>query len=187
MYHSIRLLLARGDKRKADYLKKHKVLGGVGDNCKWGPWLVPLYPELIVLHDNVCVHKTAVILTHDMIDLFLRNSMPEADFGGAENLGPVEIGDNVYISMDVTIMPNVSIGSNCIIAAGSVVTNDIPDNSMVAGNPAKVVGRFDTYASFRRMFAKGKPVFRNQKMTPEIAAIAWEKFYKKHGKTSEKK
>lgn len=182
MYHSVRMLLSRGDYRKARYLKKHNLLGGMGDNCKWGPWLLPLYPELIVLHNNVCVHKTCHILTHDMIDAFLKRAMPDAGLVSGESLGPVEIGDNVYISMDAVIMPNVSIGNNCIISAGAVVTSDVPENSIVAGNPAKVVGRFDTYAAFRKMFNKNNPVFRNQYLPQEIAEEAWERFRKKHNR-----
>lgn len=52
--------------------------------------------------------------------------------------GCIRIGDNVYIGTGVTILGPVKIGSNVLIAAGSVVIKDIPDNCMVAGNPAIV-------------------------------------------------
>ena len=52
---------------------------------------------------------------------------------------PVTIGDNVWIGGNVTILPGVTIGDNCTIGAGSVVTHDIPANSIAAGNPAKVI------------------------------------------------
>lgn len=51
---------------------------------------------------------------------------------------PVTIGNNVWIGGNVTILPGVTIGDNCTIGAGSVVTRDIPANSLAAGNPAKV-------------------------------------------------
>jgi acetyltransferase-like isoleucine patch superfamily enzyme len=53
--------------------------------------------------------------------------------------GAVIIEDNVWIGDKVTILPNVHIGKNAVIGANSVVTKDIPENSVVAGIPAKVV------------------------------------------------
>jgi maltose O-acetyltransferase len=52
-------------------------------------------------------------------------------------IGLVKIGDNVFIGAGSIILPNVKIGNNVIIGAGSIVTKDVPDNSLVAGNPAK--------------------------------------------------
>ncbi|MFL6514366.1 MAG: acyltransferase [Chthoniobacterales bacterium] len=55
---------------------------------------------------------------------------------------PVIIGDNVWIGMNATILKGVSIGENSVVAAGSVVTKSVPANSVVAGNPAVVVKKF---------------------------------------------
>ncbi len=52
---------------------------------------------------------------------------------------PVTIGNNVWIGGSVTILAGVTIGDNCTIGAGSVVTRDIPANSVAVGNPARVV------------------------------------------------
>ncbi|MFD2202284.1 sugar O-acetyltransferase [Shivajiella indica] len=52
---------------------------------------------------------------------------------------PVSIGDNVWIGGNTLIMPGVNIGSNVTIGAGSIVTKDIPDNSLAIGNPCRVV------------------------------------------------
>lgn len=57
--------------------------------------------------------------------------------------GGVKIGDYVWVGDKVTILPGVTIGSNVIIGANSVVTTDIPDNCVVAGIPAKMVKRMD--------------------------------------------
>ncbi len=187
LYHSIRLLLCRRPKKRAEYLKKHHILGGIGENCKWGPWLIPLYPELIILHDNVHVHKTARIVTHDMLNRFLKQRDPDGDYGYSEKLGCVELMDNVYISMNVTVMPNVRIGKDCIISAGSVVTSDIPENSLAAGNPAKVTGRFDLFVALRKMGRGQTSNFRNQEIPQELAEAEWEKFYRRHEKEQEKK
>ena len=184
LIHSLRMLTMRSVRKRTAYMKEHNILGQMGEECVWGPWLVPLYPELIKLHNNVRVHKTARIVTHDVVNDFLKKSRPDFDFGHQERLGCVELMDNVYIAMNVTIMPDVRIGKNCIITAGSVVTSDIPENSVASGNPAKVVGRFDMYMAFRRM-SKGQHVpFKNQELPKELAEAQWEKFEKKRRNTS---
>lgn len=53
--------------------------------------------------------------------------------------GPVKIGKNVWIGEGVVILPNVTIGANSIIGANSVITRSIPENSVVGGNPAKII------------------------------------------------
>lgn len=176
LYHSVRLLLCRKAKKRAEYLKKHNLLGAIGDNCKWGPWLLPPYAKLIKLHDNVIVHKTAHLVPHDMLNSFLSTAYPDADFGHREKLGCIELMDNVYVSMNVTIMPNVRINRNCIISAGSVVTSDIPENSIASGIPAKPTGRFDMFVALRKMGKAQTVAFKNQELPDEIAAAEWERF-----------
>lgn len=179
-YHSIRLLLCRSPRKRANYLKEHNLLGAIGENCMWGPWLLPLYPKMIRLHDNVHVHKTARIVTHDMLNRFLSLCDPESDFGFREKLGCIELMDNVYIAMNVTIMPNVRVNKNCIISAGSVVTSDIPENSMASGIPAKPTGRFDMFMALRKM-GRGQTVeFKNQELPDELAEAEWERFLRRH-------
>lgn len=53
--------------------------------------------------------------------------------------GRINIGNYVYIGSNSLIMPGVSIGNNVLIAAGSVVTKSVPDDMVVAGNPAKII------------------------------------------------
>ena len=175
-YHSLRLFFIRGGARKAAYLKKHNILGAIGENCKWGPWIVPLYPQLIRLGNNVHVHKTAHIVTHDMLNRYLKTRNPEVDFGHGERLGCVELQDNTYIAMNVTVMPDVRIGKDSIITAGSVVTSDIPENSVASGIPAKVVGRFDMFVALRRMSKGQRTQFKNQQLSAQQAQAEWERF-----------
>ncbi|MCH3987254.1 MAG: sugar O-acetyltransferase [Lachnospiraceae bacterium] len=52
---------------------------------------------------------------------------------------PVKIGNDVWIGGNVTILPGVTIGNNVVVAAGAVVTKDVPDNTLVGGVPAKVI------------------------------------------------
>lgn len=180
LYHSCRMLLLRTPGKRAQYLKEHNILGAMGDDCRWGPWLIPLYPKLIKIHNNVHVHKTAHIVTHDVLNAFLKKRSPDVDYGHYEHLGCVELMDNVVVSMNVTIMPDVRINKDCIISAGSIVNTDIPENSIASGVPAKVIGRLDMYAAVRRM-SKGQNIyFKNQELPDELAEQQWVRFNKKH-------
>ncbi len=58
---------------------------------------------------------------------------------GIEYARPITVGNNVWIGGSATILPGVTIGNNVVIGAGSVVTKDVPDNVVVAGNPARVI------------------------------------------------
>lgn len=108
----------------------------IGDNCQMAP--------------NVAIY-TAGHPLHPVA----RNSAYEYGI-------PVEIGDNCWIGGNTVILPGVHIGDNCVIGAGSVVTKDIPDWSVAAGNPCKVI---------RKITEEDKKFyFRDQEFDPE----AWE-------------
>ena len=178
LIQTIAMLFLRNGRKRAAWLKKHHVLGGIGENCYWGPTLMPVYPELIKLHNNVIVHGNSRLVPHDMVNVFLKRTVPGEDFGYDERLGCIEIMDNVYIAAGSRILPNVRINKNCIISAGSVVTQDVPENSVVAGAPAKVIGRFDMFVASRLMNKDHSYDFKNQLLPPEIAAAEWDFFMK---------
>ena len=63
--------------------------------------------------------------------------------GGLEKALPIKVGDNCWFGANVSVLPGVTIGSGCVIAAGSVVTKDVPDNSVAAGVPAVVKSKIE--------------------------------------------
>lgn len=64
---------------------------------------------------------------------------PDVRLSGKELAAPVKIGDNVWLGGGVIVCPGISIGSNVTIGAGSVVTKDLPDNVIAAGNPCRII------------------------------------------------
>jgi acetyltransferase-like isoleucine patch superfamily enzyme len=64
-------------------------------------------------------------------------------------MGTIEVGDHVMIGAQTIIMPGKRIGSHVIIAAGSVITRNVPDGTIVGGNPAKIIGDYYDLAKKR--------------------------------------
>jgi acetyltransferase-like isoleucine patch superfamily enzyme len=85
----------------------------------------------VVIGDQCLVGHNAVIATlnHDLV------ASRRADMHPA----PVVVGRNVWIGSNVTVLPGVTIGDNAVVAAGSVVTKDVPADTLVVGTPARVV------------------------------------------------
>lgn len=98
---------------------------------------------MIKIGHNVHLAAGVRFLNHDIVGTLIKNKN-KLSFK-IRRLGTIVIGNNVFVGADAKILYNVNIGSNVIIAAGSIVTKNIPDNSIVAGIPARVVGSFDEY------------------------------------------
>ena len=90
--------------------------------------------------DRVTITSGVRMLTHDGATWLVRDEK-----GRRYHYARVKIGNDVFIGIDSIIMPGVQIGDNVIVAAGSVVTKSIPSNSIVAGNPAKIIGTVGSY------------------------------------------
>lgn len=105
-------------------------------------------PYLISMGDNVRITKGVRFITHDG-SLWVPRNLGLVD-KKADFFGKIVIGNNVNIGWDAIIMPGVQIGDNCIIAAGAIVTKNIPDNSVAVGMPAKVLESVQEYADKKR-------------------------------------
>jgi len=100
--------------------------GNVGVNCLIGP-------KTEIGH-NVMMAPDCQIYTRNK-----KFNKEKKRFSGYEETKPVIIGDNCWLGTRVLIMPGVKIGEGCVIAAGAVVTKDMPPYHVVAGNPARAV------------------------------------------------
>ncbi len=99
--------------------------------------MVVLDEARVVFGDNVFIGPNCGFYTAGHpIDPIERNK-------GLEFARPIIVGNNVWIGANVTVVPGVTIGDNCVIGAGSVVTKDIPDNTVAVGNPCKVIKSID--------------------------------------------
>ncbi len=121
-----------------DYAKYKGVK--VGKNCRIITKLFGTEPWLVSIGDNCTVARGVMFLTHDGSTWLIKDEK-----GRRYSYHPIEIGNNVMIGVNCIIMPGVKIEDNVIVAAGSVVTKSIPQNSIVGGNPAKIIGDFDVH------------------------------------------
>ena len=95
----------------------------------------------ISCHENIVIGKNCLIAgsvsVHDNNHNFMNTDIPIVEQGF--RFTPVIIGDDVWIGTRSIILPGVKIGSHSIIGAGSIVTKDVPEWAIVAGNPAKLI------------------------------------------------
>lgn len=153
MIRKILRRLIRGkspEQREKEYLLKNGLQ--LGDNVvSYSPYAFDSeYPWLISVGDNTMISTNVKILAHD------------ASTGYAvhySKIGKVHIGKNCFIGTGSIVLCNVNIGDNCIIGAGSVVSKDIPDNSVAAGNPAKVICSIEEFREKHKQLLSEKPVF----------------------------
>jgi acetyltransferase-like isoleucine patch superfamily enzyme len=106
----------------------------IGENCIIHCKDFSTEPYLIQIGNHVAIADNSHFLTHDGSVWILRDKHP-----GIDVFGEIKIGDNSFIGSGAYILPGTVIGANCVVGAGAVVRGIIPDNSVVMGNPAKVV------------------------------------------------
>ncbi len=101
-------------------------------------------PYLITIGDHVTISTHVEFVTHDGATWVFRD---RPEYQGLQRFGPIEIGNNCFIGTRTIILPGVSIGDNCVVGAGSVVTRPVPDNTVVAGAPARAICTYDEYVA----------------------------------------
>lgn len=105
-------------------------------NRQQGCFIDPTHAWLIEIGNNVTFSIRVTILAHDA------STKKSLDY---TKIGRVVIGDNVFIGANSTVLPNVKIGNNSVVGANSLVNKDVPDNCVVAGNPARVICSLDEF------------------------------------------
>ena len=105
----------------------------IGENFYSNHNLVILDANKVVFGDNVFIGPNCGFYTAGHpLDAETRNK-------GLEYAKPIKVGNDVWFGGNVVVLPGVKIGNNVVIGAGSVVTKDIPENSIAVGNPCKVI------------------------------------------------
>lgn len=159
-------------KNKIKFLKKNDIFGYLGENVLYQPLKLPNNPKLIKIHNNVRIAADVIFYEHDVINEMFSRTDNKSYFG---HLSCIEIFDNVFVGGHSIIIGNVKIGPNAIIGAGSVVTKDVPEGSIVAGNPAIVVGKFDDlYKKRQKEVISDKD--KNKKLLDQYNDL-WKSFY----------
>ena len=106
----------------------------IGKNVTINKGATILSPGKVEIEDNVLIGPEVKIATvnHDFYD---RHNLL--------HFGKVTIKENAWIGIGAIICPGVTIGRNAVVAAGAVVTKDVPDNVVVGGNPARIIKELD--------------------------------------------
>lgn len=113
----------------------------IGKNCHFSPYVLIdlLYPQLVTIEDNVTIGSNTMIFAHanPTTNIYLKTH------GYPRTVKPVIIKNGAIINPGSIITAGVTIGENTMVAAGSVVSQDIPEYCVVAGNPARVIKRIE--------------------------------------------
>lgn len=111
-----------------------RIMGGVNFGSE---------PYLIELGNDVTISFNVTLVNHDGATWVFRDMK---EYKNIIKYGKIRIGDRSFIGCNTIILPGVTIGSRCVVGAGSVVTKDIPNGKVVAGNPARVIMTTEEYA-----------------------------------------
>lgn len=171
--HTIGMYACSTAIKRAKYLKKHNILYHIGDNCTTMFRKIPLYPKLISFGNNVWIGSGVSFVTHDVIHRMLNNKLGDSNF--QEFLGCIDIKDNVFIGSNTTILPNVSIGPDTIIAAGTLVNKNV-EGGVYAGVPAKYICSLDEFMEKREQYPRIDITRGKGGLSEETVDACWRRF-----------
>lgn len=158
--------------KRVKWLKKKNKLAMLGEHVHWQPRKYPADGKKLKIHDNVAIAADVEFTMHDVIHWIFDGMAGKREY--TEYIGCIEVHENVFIGAGSRILPNVSIGPNAIVAAGSLVNKDVPAGVIVGGVPAKVIGSFDELKSKREEYSKEY----SSLTMPERIEKAWSDFDK---------
>ncbi len=145
----VKLGIKKGiDYNSIEYLRSRGVQ--IGDNVNLINTVIDFSHGFLVTIGNRVTLTGVKILTHD--------ASTQIPFG-LTKVGKVTIGNEVFVGHGTIILPNVHIGNRVVVGAGSVVTKDIPDNSIAAGNPARVIGTYEEFLAKHASQIENRPVY----------------------------
>ncbi len=119
----------------AGYIRKHGGLRSMGEHCSILPTTFFADPHLVILGNNVHFSTCALICHDGSIAMLNRAYDTQLDA-----VGKIEIKDNCFIGYGAIVLRGVTIGPNALVAAGAVVTKNVPEGAVVGGMPARVIG-----------------------------------------------
>ncbi|CAH7134473.1 putative lipopolysaccharide biosynthesis O-acetyl transferase WbbJ [Vibrio chagasii] len=130
---------------RIDALSEHKNQIVFGSNCQINDSVHMAAIENITIGDNVLIASRVFITDHNHGNYSGTTQDEPGTIVSKRSLkgGRVKIGDNVWLGEGVVVLPNVSIGDNVIVGANSVVTKDVPGNSIICGSPARIIKKYD--------------------------------------------
>ncbi|NLW88474.1 MAG: acyltransferase [Clostridiaceae bacterium] len=115
----------------------------LGNNVRFygmKPSMFSTEPWLISIGNDCYITANCTFITHDGGTLILRKEVPDLEI-----TAPITIGNDVFIGYNSTILAGTTIGNRCIVGACSLLKGEYPDNSVIAGVPARVIKTVDEY------------------------------------------
>jgi acetyltransferase-like isoleucine patch superfamily enzyme len=171
--HTIALHLKSNGFQRADYVREHGLFRHVGAHCMFMFRKLPLYGELISVGDNVHFASNVSLITHDVTHNMLNRRDSSAKM--SEYAGCIEIGNNVFVGANSTILYNSRIPSDTIIGANSLVNKPLDRSGVWAGTPVRYICSLEDFlkkrAGYQLKIKKNKT-----RLSQQTVEEAWKSF-----------
>lgn len=179
IFNRLRLLYAKSSsERYIAYLRSKGIQIGDGTHIDADSCTIDITrPSLVTIGKNCFINRNFTLLTHDWTSFVFINS--RRNFVNCS--GRVVIGNNVSFGQNVFVLKGVEIGDNCFIGAGSIVTKNIPSNSIAVGAPCRVIMSLEDYYQRRLMQSEVEALEYAKSITERFHRVPtpsdfWEEF-----------